>query len=127
MARNITHPAGSSTGNRGKITDADFTLNIYRIINYLRRSRQDIEREKRTGEDTLAIQKRIMAKVLDDLGIPYDQVEEIGSGDKIETRPVFQQVLADLEQGKYNAVAAKEISPAKNWRRKWPKTIARLK
>ncbi|SHJ64126.1 recombinase family protein [Desulfofundulus thermosubterraneus] len=110
MSRNSTHAAGSSKRHGGKIIDADFTLNIYRIINYLRRSRQDIEREKRTGEDTLAIQKRIMAKVLDDLGIPYDQVEEIGSGDRIETRPVFQQVLADLEQGKYNAIAAKEIS-----------------
>lgn len=82
---------------------------IYHIINYLRRSRQDIEREKRTGEDTLATQKKIMSKVLDDLNIPYDQVEEIGSGDKIETRPVFQQALKDLEQGKYNAIAVKEI------------------
>lgn len=84
-------------------------LLIHRIINYLRRSRQDIEREKRTGVDTLATQKRIMSKVLDDLAIPYDQAEEIGSGDKIETRPVFQQVLKDLEQGKYNAIAVKEI------------------
>lgn len=79
------------------------------IINYLRRSRQDIEREKRTGEDTLATQKKIMSKVLDDLNIQFEQVEEIGSGDKIETRPVFQQVLKDLEQGKYNAIAVKEI------------------
>lgn len=83
--------------------------NIYNIINYLRRSRQDIEREKRTGEDTLATQKRIMSKVLDDLKAAYDQVEEIGSGDKIETRPVFQRVLQNLEEGKYNAVAVKEI------------------
>ncbi|MFZ5642569.1 MAG: recombinase family protein [Bacillota bacterium] len=87
--------------------------NIYNLINYiicyLRRSRQDIEREKRTGEDTLGTQKKIMVKVLDDLKIPYDTEEEIGSGDKIETRPVFQQVLFNLEQGKYNAVAVKEI------------------
>lgn len=83
--------------------------NIYNIINYLRRSRQDIEREKRTGEDTLATQKRIMSKVLDDFKSAYDQVEEIGSGDKIETRPVFQLVLKNLEEGKYNAVAVKEI------------------
>lgn len=82
---------------------------INRIINYLRRSRQDLEREKRTGEDTLTTQKRIMTKVLDDLKIPYDQVEEIGSGDKIETRPVFQQVLKDLEKGVYNGVGVKEI------------------
>lgn len=87
----------------------DLTLLIFNIINYLRRSRQDIEREKRTGEDTLSTQKKIMTKVLDDLRIPYDQVPEIGSGDKIETRPVFQQVLKDIENGKYNAIAVKEI------------------
>jgi DNA invertase Pin-like site-specific DNA recombinase len=87
----------------------DLIALINNIINYLRRSRQDIEREKRTGEDTLATQKKIMAKVLDDLRIPYTQVEEIGSGDKIDTRPVFQQVLTDIENGKYNAIAVKEI------------------
>lgn len=79
------------------------------IINYLRRSRQDIERERRTGEDTLATQKKIMTKILDEIGVPYTQVEEIGSGDKIETRPVFQQVLKDIEEDKYNAIAVKEI------------------
>ena len=84
--------------------------NIYKIICYIRRSRQDIERENRTGEDTLATQKRIMIKVLDDLSIPYDQVLEIGSGDKIETRPVFQQVLEDLKIGTYNAISVKEIA-----------------
>lgn len=85
------------------------TTAINRIICYLRRSRQDIEREKRTGEDTLATQKKIMLEVLARLSIPYDVVEEIGSGDKIETRPVFQEVLEALREGKYNAVAVKEI------------------
>ena len=84
--------------------------NIYKIINYLRRSRQDIEKEKRTGEDTLSTQQKIMTKVLDDIGIPYDQVSEIGSGDKIETRPVFKQLLEDLKIGKYNGVAIRELS-----------------
>ena len=84
--------------------------NIYKIINYLRRSRQDIEKEKRTGEDTLATQQKIMTKVLDDLDIPYDQVSEIGSGDKIETRPVFKQVLEDLKLDKYNCIAVRELS-----------------
>jgi len=82
---------------------------IYKIINYLRKSRQDIEREKRTGEDTLSTQRKIMTKILDDLKIPYDQADEIGSGDKIETRPVFQRVLIDVEDEKYNAIAVKEI------------------
>ncbi|GAW91259.1 recombinase family protein [Calderihabitans maritimus] len=84
-------------------------MEIKRIICYLRRSRQDIEKEKRTGEDTLANQKKIMLEALDKLQIIYDIAEEIGSGDKIETRPVFQQVLKDIETGKYDAVAVKEI------------------
>ncbi|QJC92786.1 site-specific recombinase [Bacillus velezensis] len=33
------------------------SYNITNILGYLRRSRQDMEREKRTGEDTLTEQK----------------------------------------------------------------------
>lgn len=84
--------------------------NISRVVNYLRRSRQDLERERRTGEDTLSTQRKIMAKVLDELGLPYDVHSEIGSGDKIETRPVFQEVLQQLEMDTYNAIAVKEIA-----------------
>jgi DNA invertase Pin-like site-specific DNA recombinase len=86
------------------------SLGIERIINYLRRSRQDIELEKRTGEDTMKAQTDLMDRVLSPLGIPYDQRPELGSGDKISTRPVFQSVLDDLQAGKYQAIAVKEIS-----------------
>src|SRR5699024_265009 len=85
-------------------------FDITSIVNYLRRSRQDVEREKKTGEDTLSEQKKLMDRVLSEYGIPYDQRPEIGSGDKISTRPVFQQVIKDLEDGKYDAIAVKEIS-----------------
>ncbi|KUO97124.1 recombinase family protein [Ferroacidibacillus organovorans] len=81
-----------------------------RVINYLRRSRQDVERERRTGEDTLSEQKLLMARVLEKYDVRYDQVEEIGSGDKIETRPVFRDVLFQLEKGVYDAIAVKELS-----------------
>lgn len=83
---------------------------ITSVINYLRKSRQDEEREKKTGEDTLHEQKLLMDRVLIDYGIPYDQQREIGSGDKIATRPVFQQVIKELENDKYDAIAVKEIS-----------------
>lgn len=83
---------------------------ITNIVNYLRRSRQDLEHEKKTGEDTLDQQKKLMERVLADYGIPYDQAMEIGSGDKISTRPVFQEVIEDLENEKYDAIAVKEIS-----------------
>lgn len=83
---------------------------IKNIINYLRRSRQDEEREKKTGEDTLHEQRVLMDRVLSEYGIPYSQESEIGSGDKISTRPVFQQIINDLENEKYDAIAVKEIS-----------------
>lgn len=85
-------------------------LGIEEIINYLRRSRQDEERERRTGEDVLKEQKEIMDRVLEPLGIPYDQETEVGSGDKISTRPVFQGIIEKLRAGKYQAIAVKEIS-----------------
>lgn len=81
-----------------------------KIINYLRRSRKDEEREKRTGEDTLSEQKALMTNVLDGMGIPYTQKQEIGSGDKISTRPVFQEIINELKNGIYDAIAVKEIS-----------------
>lgn len=85
-------------------------LGVECIINYLRRSRADEEYEKRTGEDTLKNQADLMDRVLAPYSIPYDQKTEIGSGDKISTRPVFQQVIADLRSRKYQAIAVKEIS-----------------
>jgi len=83
---------------------------IKNIVNYLRKSRQDEERERKTGEDTLHEQKKLMDRVLADYGIPYDQRPEVGSGDKISTRPVFQQVIEDIKMDKYDAIAVKEIS-----------------
>jgi site-specific DNA recombinase len=86
------------------------SIRITNIINYNRKSRQDIEREKKTGEDTLSEIIKLMTSVLDKYGIPYVQKNEIGSGDKIETRPVFQGILVELENGVYDAIAVKEIS-----------------
>ncbi|KAF6591065.1 recombinase family protein [Paenibacillus sp. EKM205P] len=86
------------------------SLGIESIINYLRKSRADEEHERRTGEDVLKAQKELMDRVLEPLGIPYDQRPEVGSGDKISTRPVFQGVIDDLRIKKYQAIAVKEIS-----------------
>lgn len=85
-------------------------LGIKTIVNYLRKSRQDEEREKKTGEDTLSEQKKLMDRVLAEYGIPYDQKLEIGSGDKISTRPVFQKIITDFEIDKYDAIAIKDIT-----------------
>ncbi|MEC1661678.1 recombinase family protein [Bacillus halotolerans] len=86
------------------------SYNITNILGYLRRSRQDMEREKRTGEDTLTEQKELMNKILTAIEIPYELKMEIGSGESIEGRPVFKECLKDLEDGKYQAIAVKEIT-----------------
>lgn len=69
-----------------------------------------MEREKRTGEDTLTEQKELMNKILTAIEIPYELKMEIGSGESIEGRPVFKECLKDLEEGKYQAIAVKEIT-----------------
>lgn len=66
------------------------SYNITNILGYLRRSRQDMEREKRTGEDTLTEQKELMNKILTAIEIPYELKMEIGSGESIDGRPVFK-------------------------------------
>ncbi|MFV9832729.1 resolvase [Bacillus subtilis] len=86
------------------------SYNITNILGYLRRSRQDMEREKRTGEDTLTEQKELMNKILTAIEIPYELKMEIGSGESIEGRPVFKECLKGLEEGKYQAIAVKEIT-----------------
>lgn len=83
---------------------------VHHIINYLRKSRQDEELEKKTGEDSLQSQGDLMARVLAPTGIPYTQLKELKSGDKIAARPVFQGVIAGMRDGTYQAIAVKEIS-----------------
>ncbi len=83
---------------------------IKKILCYVRRSRQDIERERKTGEDTLAQQRNIMERILKDYELPFEMFEEIGSGDKIDMRPVFKEVLALLERDGFQAIAVREVS-----------------
>ncbi len=83
------------------------------ILGYTRKSRQDEEREKKTGEDVLHEQRVLMERVFNSYNIPYDIKEEVGSGDKISTWPVFQAVLEALRTKKHGdnvAIGVKEIS-----------------
>lgn len=78
---------------------------------YIRRSRQDLEKERITGEDTLAEQRRILERLVSDQIIGYvEWYSEIASGDKIIDRPVFQQVLELIETEEYDSIIVKEIS-----------------
>lgn len=82
-----------------------------KVALYIRRSRADEEREKKTGEDTLTGQLMYMERYLQSLGITdYDVYKEVASGASIESRKVFKGLLNLIEQGVYDCVAVKETS-----------------
>lgn len=81
-----------------------------RVACYIRRSRADEERERRTGEDTLTGQRLYMEDLLKRLGVEYDLFQEVASGSTIEGRQIFQNLLEGIQKGKYDAIAVKEIS-----------------
>lgn len=84
---------------------------VTRIINYIRKSRdEELKEEQDPTFNALERQKEQMSNVLKMFNVPFDQEMEYGSGDKIETRPVFQRVLSDIGKGKYQAIAVREIS-----------------
>jgi site-specific DNA recombinase len=83
------------------------------IYGYVRRSRQDVVREKKTNQDTLTEQRELIKDMLGRYDVESDIKEEIGSGgDTIEARPVFRALIARLKSIKPGAaaLAVKEIS-----------------
>lgn len=81
------------------------------LIAYLRKSREDIELEKRTGEDTLARHREMLTRIGTQNNWILEFREEVESGDTIASRPVFQRVLEeDMPSGKYQGVLVTEIS-----------------
>ena len=83
---------------------------VTHIACYLRRSREDLEAERR-GENTLLVQRQFMVnEVLPRFGTHCEVYEEVASGDTIKDRPVFQQLMADLELGMYQAIAVKDLT-----------------
>jgi len=78
-------------------------------IIYLRKSREDMEKERRTGEDILSTHRdRLVSICKND---KYIIKEEIVSGDTISGRPVFQEVLHNLiPSKKFDGIIVNEIS-----------------
>lgn len=77
---------------------------------YLRRSRQDEDREKKLGIDTLHEQRQLMFKELARYDFLYETREEIGSGDTIASREVFKSIIHDIELNKVDAICVKDFS-----------------
>ena len=72
---------------------------------YLRKSREDEEREKQGRYKTLERHKAILESLSSDNGHKIAQwYPEIVSGETIEGRPEVKKLLADLASGKWDAV-----------------------
>lgn len=72
-------------------------------IKYLRKSRKDLEAEQHGSGETLAKHDLILTNLYRSMGIKDEQVitfKEIVSGDSIASRPVIQEVLQLVEQGR---------------------------
>ncbi len=84
---------------------------VKRIINYLRKSREEeLQEERDPSFNALERQRIQMERVLKEYGVPFDQETEYGSGDKIESRPVFQKILNQIRSGMYQSIAVREVA-----------------
>lgn len=89
-------------------------IELTNVILYPRKSREDIEREKESGEDCLATMTGLLETTCKRMGIAYtkdDIFPEIGSADTIDGRPVFSRIINELlPSGRYQGIVVREIS-----------------
>ncbi|MEG3071088.1 MAG: recombinase family protein [Candidatus Syntrophopropionicum ammoniitolerans] len=84
------------------------------IIMYLRKSREDVEHEKRTGKDALQAHRERLSELLLSKGISgWVERAEVKTGDTIAGRPMFRRILnkdIPAAAGKKIAICITEIS-----------------
>jgi DNA invertase Pin-like site-specific DNA recombinase len=68
---------------------------------YLRKSRADLEAEAHGEGDTLARHEHILMELAKSRALPIGAIyREIVSGERIANRPVMQQLLSEVEDGR---------------------------
>lgn len=78
---------------------------------YLRKSRADLEAEARGAGDTLARHERTLLSLAKVRGFSIGAIyRELASGERISTRPVVQQLLSEVEAGRWAGVLVTETS-----------------
>ena len=78
---------------------------------YLRKSREDEERERNGKGDTLERHRKIVERMARDNGHKVSEVyEEVVSGETIAARPQMKRLLRDLADGRWDAVYVVEPS-----------------
>lgn len=77
---------------------------------YLRKSRKDMEAEQQGAGETLARHRAVLTELAARRGLLIEHIyQEIVSGDTIDARPVMQQLLADVQGGRWEGVLVMEI------------------
>lgn len=77
---------------------------------YLRKSRMDIEAEARGEGETLARHENALKDLAQKYALPVAAVyREVVSGETIAARPAMQQLLTEVEQGRWTGVLVMEI------------------
>lgn len=80
-------------------------------ILYLRKSREDLERERQTGENVLQTHRERLTDLAKNLGLEWNEFSEVESGDTIAGRPVFRQILnKEIPAGKYRGIIVNDIT-----------------
>lgn len=78
---------------------------------YLRKSRADLEAEAHGEGDTLARHEHILMELAKSRALPIGAIyREIVSGERIANRPVMQQLLSEVEEGRWKGVLVTETS-----------------
>ena len=78
---------------------------------YLRKSRADLEAEAHGEGDTLARHEHILMELAKSRNLPIGAIyREIVSGERIANRPVMQQLLQEVEEGRWKGVLVTETS-----------------
>jgi len=77
---------------------------------YLRKSRNDLEAEERGEGETLARHEKMLMELARRYGFSIGKIyREIVSGESIEARPVVQELLRDVESGRWKGVLVVEV------------------
>lgn len=78
---------------------------------YLRKSRADLEAEAHGEGDTLTRHEHILMELAKSRALPIGAIyREIVSGERIANRPVMQQLLSEVEDGRWKGVLVTETS-----------------
>ena len=85
-------------------------MNTQKYCAYLRKSRADRDAELRGEEDTLKRHRELLTQYAERNHIRIARFYcEVVSGDTIDGRPVMQELLSDVESGKWDGVLVVEV------------------